>query len=62
MPRSMTNTRRMKSRTASVVLFTAAITFLVSPGAFALITGGEGSKPIADPGWPKSPRVAIAIP
>src|SRR6516225_4263623 len=26
---------------------------IVSPQAFALILGGEGNSPVADPGWPK---------
>src|SRR5262245_22065804 len=28
------------------------LTILAAPVAFDLITGGEGNKPIADPGWP----------
>ncbi|HJQ78379.1 MAG TPA: carboxypeptidase-like regulatory domain-containing protein [Lacipirellulaceae bacterium] len=34
-------------------LFIALAVFIIpSPGAFALITGGEGNDPISDPGWP----------
>jgi hypothetical protein len=29
-----------------------AIVTISAPGAFALITGGEGNEPIRDPGWP----------
>ena len=36
-----------------MVLLATAITSLVSPPAFALISGGEGNTPINDPGWPK---------
>src|SRR4051812_32814306 len=39
------------TRIATGLLFT--ILAVVAPSeAFALITGGEGNKPIADPGWP----------
>ncbi len=34
-------------------LLAAAIAIIPSQAAFALILGGEGNKPIADPGWPK---------
>jgi hypothetical protein len=34
-------------------LFIALVVFIIpSSGALALITGGEGNEPVADPGWP----------
>jgi hypothetical protein len=38
---------------AATVALVVAIALVSSPRAFALITGGEGNKPINDPGWPK---------
>jgi hypothetical protein len=39
------------SRVATGLLFTV-LAAVSPPEAFALITGGEGNKPITDPGWP----------
>jgi hypothetical protein len=39
--------------TAAAMLLALTMAALPSGEAFALITGGEGNKPIADPGWPK---------
>jgi len=36
-----------------VLVLLLSIAAIPSREAFALITGGEGNKPIADPGWPK---------
>ena len=33
-------------------LLIAILAGVAPPEAFALITGGEGNKPITDPGWP----------
>src|SRR5271165_6085372 len=49
----VTNHRRRRGRSAAGFLLGAAITLFSSPSSFALITGGEGNTPIADPGWPK---------
>jgi hypothetical protein len=38
-------------------LLITILTVVTSPEAFALITGGEGNKPIADPGWPTGAAV-----
>ena len=35
------------------ILLAVAMVFVLVPRAVALITGGEGNAPIADPGWPK---------
>src|SRR6516165_9384394 len=53
MPPSIENRRRRQWRRVSAVLLATATLSLVSPRAFALITGGEGNSPIKDPGWPK---------
>src|SRR5262249_28880140 len=52
MPPSIENRRRRHSQQLVVVLLAAATMSLVSPRAFALITGAEGNTPIKDPGWP----------
>jgi hypothetical protein len=44
--------RRLIMRRSLLVLL-LSIAVLPSRGAFALITGGEGNKPLPDPGWPK---------
>src|SRR5215471_2884893 len=43
-----------------LVLFLAMVA-VPSPEAFALITGGEGNKPVADPGWPKGAAAIFNI-
>src|ERR1700731_348167 len=53
MPHWLAKSRLAQPRAAAVVSLALAITLIVSPQAFALITGGEGNSPIADPGWPK---------
>src|SRR5436190_14952580 len=40
------------TRITTGLLFTILVA-VAPPEAFALITGGEGNKPITDPGWPK---------
>jgi hypothetical protein len=37
----------------TTALLIAILTAVAPPEALALITGGEGNKPITDPGWPK---------
>jgi Carboxypeptidase regulatory-like domain len=39
--------------TAAAVLLAVATTSSFVPRALAMITGGEGNAPLADPGWPK---------
>src|SRR6516225_8461000 len=41
-----------RTRNGMVCLLATAIVALTSSEAFALITGGEGNKPLTDPGWP----------
>src|SRR5262249_16721659 len=36
-----------------LLFLAAAIVAVTSSEAFALITGGEGNRPVADPGWPE---------
>ncbi len=43
-------------------LLTAAIAMIPYQAAFALILGGEGNKPIADPGWPRGAAVLVNNP
>ena len=45
-------TRSTGLRTGLLLLLSTAIVAVTSPEAFALITGGEGNKPLRDPGWP----------
>ena len=49
-------TLHTKSQSA-VALLAALLTSLAAPNAFASIIGGEGNKPIGDPGWPR--RAAV---
>jgi hypothetical protein len=44
---------RNRLRTALLLLLSLATVAFTSREAFALIEGGEGNTPIADPGWPK---------
>jgi hypothetical protein len=44
--------RRIPNVAVKAAILGASIAALYSPAAFALITGGEGSEPISDPGWP----------
>jgi hypothetical protein len=48
----MTGPTRFATRLATAML-TAAIAAIPFQAAMALILGGEGNQPIADPGWPK---------
>src|SRR6516162_1167828 len=41
-----------RTRNGMACLLATAIVALTSSEAFALITGGEGNKPLTDPGWP----------
>lgn len=41
------------------VLIGFAVIAVSSPSAWALITGGEGNKPLNDPGWPKGAAVVF---
>lgn len=53
MPNFLKNLAHRFSPTVTLLLLIAAITSLSSPSALASITGGEGNKRLADPGWPK---------
>ena len=53
MLRWMQTQLRRNARATATVLLAVAIMALISQRAFALITGGAGNSPIADPGWPK---------
>jgi hypothetical protein len=44
------------------VLVVAVITLLLAPSALGLITGGEGSEPLKDPGWPAGAAVIFNHP
>jgi hypothetical protein len=44
---------RTRYRTWLLLLLSVAAVSITSPQAFALIIGGEGNSPLADPGWPK---------
>ena len=46
----------------AIGLLAAAIAVIPFRSAFALITGGEGNKPIADPGWPRGAAVIFNHP
>jgi hypothetical protein len=45
--------QRRQKLAATTILFALAIVVVPFRQAVALITGGEGNSPIADPGWPK---------
>src|SRR5438105_707457 len=45
-------TARTRLGMGLVVLLATAIMAVTSPEVFALIMGGEGNRPIDDPGWP----------
>ena len=53
MLRWMGTLRHRQTRAAAVLLLSAAIVSVIAPKALAMIIGGAGNKPIADPGWPK---------
>src|ERR1051326_6722675 len=54
-------TRLIKLRGVLLLVLAAAIV-AGSPGpAFALIMGGEGNKPISDPGWPKGAEAIFNV-
>ena len=57
MLRWMDRVRRRQIHAMIVVFLTAGMTSWVAPKAFAMIIGGEGNKPIADPGWPSGAAV-----
>jgi Carboxypeptidase regulatory-like domain len=42
-----------RNRLGTALVLLLSIAAIPSREAFALITGGEGNKPLADPGWPK---------
>jgi hypothetical protein len=46
-------TARTRFKTGLVLLLMAALAAVPTREVFALIMGGEGNSPIADPGWPK---------
>ena len=46
----------------AVALLLAALAVLPAQEAFALITGGEGNTPIADPGWPMGAAALVNHP
>ena len=62
MPRLTNNTRRARFRTAAAASLAVALTALATPKAFASIIGGEGNKPIEDPGWPKGAAAIFNTP
>jgi hypothetical protein len=39
-------------RRITTCLLSSVLAAVMAPEASALITGGEGNKPITDPGWP----------
>src|SRR5439155_15259513 len=45
-----------------LVALSAVILGLMAPEAWALITGGEGNQPIADPGWPTGAAAIFNVP
>ena len=50
---SCRNAHGIDGRAAATILVAAAIAAFPFQAAVALITGGEGNTPVADPGWPK---------
>jgi hypothetical protein len=44
-----------------LVLATVTVA-VMAPEGFALITGGEGNKPVGDPGWPKGAAAIFNVP
>src|SRR5262245_58152851 len=54
--------RRPRILAAATWLLAAAIAAVPFRPAVALIMGGEGNKPIADPGWPKGAAVIFNHP
>ena len=61
MPSSCVGKIRPRQALTTIVL-TLSFAVLPSQQAAALITGGEGNKPIADPGWPKGASVLFNHP
>ncbi len=53
--------RRRRERAAAAILVAVAFAAFSTPEAFALITGGEGNKSVADPGWPKGAAAIFNI-
>ena len=53
MPTSPQVKRPRRARTTAAIFLAITLGVVPVPRAFAMITGGEGNKPITDPGWPK---------
>lgn len=53
MPRWIRPERSRWGLPVGTILLALAMALILVPRAVALITGGEGNAPIADPGWPK---------
>ncbi len=53
MPLWIRHERSRRGLSPGTMLLALAMTVVPPQRAAALITGGEGNKPIADPGWPK---------
>jgi hypothetical protein len=53
MPRCMQNQRSRRVRITVRLSVAIAVGVVSGQMAHALITGGEGKSPIADPGWPR---------
>src|SRR5262245_45702115 len=51
----------MQLRMLSSLFLCGAWLTVASPPAFALIMGGEGNRPVADPGWPKGAAVIFNV-
>ncbi len=57
-----TSRRPRRVRVAAAGLLALSIAFVPLRSAVALIEGGEGNKPIADPGWPKGAAAIVNHP
>jgi hypothetical protein len=53
MPCFLKSKSHTRSQAMSTALLAMVVTSFITPGALALITGGEGNRPLKDPGWPK---------
>src|SRR6266568_6300967 len=54
--------RRQRRLAAATIGLAAAIAAFPFQTAVALITGGEGNKPLTDPGWPKGAAALFNTP
>jgi len=53
---------RRRVRAAAAIVLATAVLAVPQRAANALITGGEGNKPIGDPGWPKGAAAIFTSP